>query len=145
MTTSDNVDPFVPPPSQPVEVGPPVAQSSAEPARPVRPYPPTPPTSNTLAITSLALGIVSIPVGIFSILDLVLLVPAFACAVVALRRSKQSGTGRGLAIGGLVAAAIGTAVMVVVTAVAIVVFSDEHSCANHYGRGTESYYNCVNK
>ncbi|SOD71557.1 hypothetical protein SAMN05892883_1063 [Jatrophihabitans sp. GAS493] len=172
MSTPGNVDPFDPnygpPASGPVTPGPvahgPVTPGSTVPAYgppppyppgvrypPGAAYPPPPygayprpvPQSNGMAIVGLVFGIVSIPGAIFSVFDLFALVPAFVFSIIGLRRSKQNGTGRGLAIGGIVTAILGTLAMAAVTVAAVVVISDQHRCASDFGRGSDSYYNCV--
>ncbi len=73
------------------------------------PYLPAPPT-NGLAITSFVLGIVAIVLSWIPIFDLILSVPAFILGVLGLSKANQTGgSGKGLAIAGLVLGAIASA------------------------------------
>lgn len=93
--TSDYPQPY--PPQGPPEV--PLAP----------PTPPVPPRTDTLAIVGLVLAVLFFPVGL-------------VLSIIALRRAKKQGTGRGLAITGVVVGSVVGLGAIVVT-VAIVLFA----------------------
>jgi hypothetical protein len=78
------------------------------------PYLQAPPT-NGLAITSFVIGIVAIVLCWIPIFDLVLSVPAFILGILGLSKANQTGgSGKGLAISGLVLGAIASAATLLV-------------------------------
>lgn len=85
-------------------------------APPGAPYPylQAPPT-NGVAITSFVIGIVAIVLCWIPVFDLVLSVPAFILGILGLSKANQTGgSGKGLAISGLVLGAIASAVTLLV-------------------------------
>ena len=97
--------PYYPPPSHPYGTSPPGAPY---------PYVQAPPT-NALAITSFVMGIVAIVLCWIPVFDLVLSVPAFILGILGLSKANQTGgSGKGLAIAGLVLGAIATAATLLV-------------------------------
>jgi hypothetical protein len=78
------------------------------------PYLQAPPT-NALAITSFVIGIVALLLCWIPLLDLVLAAPAFILGILGLSRANSTGgSGKGLAIAGLVLGAISIAVTLLV-------------------------------
>lgn len=115
-----------PPPSQP-PLGQPYPYPGATPpppnpySPPSYPYgaPPYPyvqaPPTNGLAISSLVIGIVAIVFCWVPIFDVVLSVPAFILGILGVSKANQTGgSGKGLAISGIVLGAIATAVTLLV-------------------------------
>jgi hypothetical protein len=97
--------PYYPPPSHPYGAAPPGAPYQ---------YLQAPPT-NGLAITSFVIGIVAIVLCWIPILDLILSVPALILGVLGMSKANQTGgSGKGLAISGLVLGAIASAMTVLV-------------------------------
>lgn len=116
---------------------------------PPRGYPPTtvenpeaPPRPGTSvkAILGLVLGVASLLCCFLAFFDALIIVPAITLSVLGLREARTGRAGRGLAIAGIVFAAVGA-----VAALAFVVFavSRASSCADLYPRGSTAYNSCL--
>jgi hypothetical protein len=70
--------------------------------------------TNAMAVYSLALGGFSIPLNILCFMGAALGLPALGVGIIAFKKSEQlGGVGRGMAIGGIVCAAIGSAISII--------------------------------
>lgn len=150
---------YVPPPSMPT-AGPPVWGApgygppaygppgpGAPPQFPPYGYPPPPfsqypqpRTGNGKAIAALVLGALSIVFSVFSLLDLLLIIPAVVLGSLALTDSKRTGSGRSLAIGGFVCAAVGA---VLAAALTIWLYPQVQRCVNDYPTNSAEYNTCI--
>jgi hypothetical protein len=84
-----------------------------------------PTRTNGLAVTSLVLGIISIPLGFCYGFGVLLGIPAFILGLVARRQIEQSGgtqSGQGLAIAGMITGGL-TAGLIVLSVVVIVILA----------------------
>lgn len=119
---------YVPPPYQP---GPPPPYAM--------PYPPQR-RSTGKAIASLVLGIGSIVLSILSVFDIVLIALAVIFGVIALVDANRSPghEGRGMAIAGLICAAVGAILAVLLT---LWFVSAARHCTQ-YDSGTSQFQNC---
>jgi hypothetical protein len=114
-------NPFANPPGTPYGPpplgygAPPPYPYGAPPPPPYHGYPP-PPTGNGKAVAGLVLGILSILLCLLSILDGLLIIPGLVFSLIALSESKsRQGSGRGLAIAGLVCTIVGGLLATLVT------------------------------
>jgi hypothetical protein len=116
---------------------------------PGQPYPypppyamqyPQPKTGNGKATAALVLGIVSIVFCWTSVLDLVPIVLAVIFGILGLTEAKRTGSGRGLAVSGLVCAVVGALFATLVT---VWIFNRISPCLENYDQGSTAYNNCI--
>ncbi len=106
-------------------------------------YGPPPPArsgSNGKAITALVLGALSIVLCWLSLFDLVFIVPAIVFGSVALSDARRSGSGRGLALGGIACAVIGAVLAVFLT---VLVKDAFDKCGGVSHRNDPGFMQCV--
>jgi hypothetical protein len=87
--------------------------------------------SNGFAVTGLILGIVSILLCFLNFLDLVLIIPGIVFASLGINRSRRTGTGKGMAIAGLVCS-----VVAIIAATVILIVVLQHCQRSDIGGST---------
>lgn len=114
---------------------------------PGSPYPPgpylnqypQPPRGNGRATAGMILGIVSIVLFFFSILDAIPVILGFIFAGLGLGDSRRNGSGRSRAIAGMICAGIGAVFAIVWT---VVILTRLHPCMS-LNRGSSAFNSCV--
>lgn len=144
--------PTMPPPVGPADRGAPYAYGPQYPppgppqfppyGYPPPPYSqyPQPRTGNGKATAALVLGVLSIVFSVFSLLDLLLIIPAIVLGSLGLTDSKRTGSGRGLAIAGFVCATVGA---VLAAALTIWLYPQVQRCVNDYPSNSAEYETCI--
>ena len=137
--------PSGPPPYQPY--GQPGANYPAYPSYPQSGYPgagypPVDQGNNGKAITSMVLGIVSIPLFFLTWLDLALIVPALVFGILGLQQAKQrAGKGRSQAITGLVCLVVGAIAATIFT---VFIVHRANDCQHYREDGDDiGYSQCI--
>lgn len=136
-------NPFGNPPGTPY---PPFGSPPNDPYRYGAPPPPQypgyqrPRTGNGKAVAALVLGILSIAMFWLSVLDAFLIVPAIVFGILGLTESARTGSGRGLAIAGLVCGAIG---MVAATVFTVVIVHAANQCGGLHNNNAPGFQQCV--
>jgi hypothetical protein len=104
-------------------------------------YPPPPRASNGKATAALILGIVSIVFFWTSIFDVVPVVLAIVFGSIAINDSKRSnGTGRSMAVSGIVCGVIGALLAITFT---VVVYTRIKPCLEEYDQGSSAQNTCI--
>lgn len=102
-------------------------------------YPP-PRTGNGKAIASLVLGILSLLLFWFSILDAIPVVLALVFGGIARGEAKRTGSGHGMATAGIALAVAGA---VLATVFSVVVYTRVKPCFDNYDTGSVEYRTCI--
>ena len=102
---------------------------------------PQPKTGNGKAVAALVLGILAIVFFWTSVFDVILIALGIIFGCLGLAESKRSGSGRGMAISGLVCAIIGALFATVFT---VVIYGRVANCINDYPPGSARDH-CVNQ
>ena len=104
-------------------------------------YPP-PKTGNGKAIAGLVLGILAIVFCWTSILDIVPVVLGLVFGILGLSEAKRTGSGRGMAMTGVVLAVVGALLATVVT---VVIYQRIEPCLNDYAQNSAAYDQCISE
>jgi hypothetical protein len=100
-----------------------------------------PPTGNGKAITSLVLGIGSIVFCFFSFFDALLVVPGLIFGVLAMNEAKaRGGSGRGMAVAGLICSIIGA---VLATVMSVLLIHAVNQCGGFDNGDRTGFQDCV--
>ena len=127
-------NPYAPP----IQGGPPYGYPGA----PVfNPYPPQTGGRNGMALTGLILGGLSVLGCIVSFVDLLLIIPAVIFSIIGLSTSKSKGTGKAMAITGLVLAIVGA---IAATVISVAVVHHLHCTVMNDGAGNSSTHCSTN-
>lgn len=97
-------------------------------------------SSNGKAVAGLILGIVSLALFIFTILDIPVVVLGIVFSVLGLRAAKRGEGRRGMALAGLICSVVAA---LVVTVTLTYVVHRMKVCDERYDRGTSSYNSCL--
>jgi hypothetical protein len=148
-------NPFNHPPGTPYGPGvppPPYGGGPPPPSPPYGPYGPQPPVpppwtgypqpkpGNGKAIAGLVLGILSVVFFWLSVLDVVLLIPALICGLLGLTEGRRTGSGRGMAIAGLVCTALGTCLAAAFT---VVIVHAANQCGGFHEQDQPGFQQCL--
>jgi hypothetical protein len=127
--------PYQPYPTTP----PPGGGAYGYPPPPFQPYP-QPKTGNGKATAGLVLGIASIVFFWLSFFDAIPIVLGLIFGTLGLSEARRSGSGRGQAIAGIVCAAIGAVLAIVLT---VVILTRLRPCLDNYNSGSPAFNSCV--
>ena len=129
--------PPAPPGQYPPPYGPP---SGYYPPGPHYGYQPQPAVGQGKSIAALVLGIGSIVFSAFSLLDAVLIIPGLIFALIAMKETKTTGIGRGLAVAGLICTIIGAALATLFT---VLLIHAANQCGGFDNKNAPGYNNCL--
>ena len=137
--------PYGPPPPGYPPSGPPPSWPPTPPGYGAPPPPPyshysQPKPGNGKAIAALVLGILAVVLFWLSVLDAFLIIPAIVFGVLGLTESRRTGNGRGLALAGLICAAVATVAATVFT---VFVVHAANECGGLHNNNTPGFQQCV--
>jgi hypothetical protein len=153
---ANSANPFSNPPGTPYSAsggspgqGYPPTQYPYPPMPPQGYYPPPPgygyarPSGNGKAITALVLGAGSIVFCFFFFFDALLVIPGLIFGIIAMNESKaRGGSGRGLAVAGLVCSIVGA---VLATVMSVLLIHAVNKCGGFDNGNVQGFQDCVEK
>lgn len=101
---------------------------------------PQPRTGNGRAIAALVLGILAVVLCWLSIFDIVFVVLAIVFGFLGLSDAKRGGTGRGMALTGLICGVVGA---LAATTLTVVILARIKPCLDNYDRGSSAQQDCI--